>query len=102
MSSYSNEPPFDASMLVHFRERISAELVNRVNQEMVKKMLEVTSSQTAEKKIEELEKESNPPKNRGKLIIDATCAPGDISYPTDLELLNQAKIADRKNYRLSL
>jgi transposase, IS5 family len=91
MSSYSNEPPFDASMLVHFRERISAELVNRVNQEMVKKMLEVTSSQTAEKKIEELEKESNPPKNRGKLIIDATCAPGDISYPTDLELLNQAR-----------
>ncbi|GAA6624272.1 hypothetical protein NUACC26_100970 [Scytonema sp. NUACC26] len=35
MSSYSNEPPFDASMLVHFRERISAELVNKVNQEMV-------------------------------------------------------------------
>lgn len=32
MSSYSNEAPFDASMLVHFREKISADLVNRVNQ----------------------------------------------------------------------
>ncbi|BAY28699.1 transposase [Nostoc carneum NIES-2107] len=50
MSSYSNESPFDASMLVHFRSRISANLVNKVNQEMVKKMLETTSSQEAKKK----------------------------------------------------
>lgn len=91
MSSYSNEAPFDASMLVHFRERIRDELVNKVNQEMVKKMLEATSSQPTEKKTELPEKEENTPKNRGKLIIDATCAPGDISYPTDLELLNQAR-----------
>ncbi|QLE40891.1 IS5 family transposase (plasmid) [Nostoc sp. C052] len=91
MSSYSNETTFDASMLVHFRERISAELVNKVNQQMVKKMLETTSSQEAEKKTEESGKEGNKPKNRGKLILDATCAPSDISYPTDLELLNQAR-----------
>jgi transposase, IS5 family len=49
MSSYSNEAPFDASMLVHFSERISASLVNKVNQEMVKKMLLTTSSQATEK-----------------------------------------------------
>jgi IS5 family transposase len=91
ISSYSNEAPFDASMLVHFRERISADLVNRVNQETVKKMREITSSVSTEKKTEELEKEDNTPKNRGKLILDATCAPADISYPTDLELLNQAR-----------
>lgn len=29
--------------------------------------------------------------NRGKLILDATCAPADIRYPTDLGLLNQAR-----------
>ncbi|KYC34685.1 transposase [Scytonema hofmannii PCC 7110] len=91
MSYYSNEAPFDASMLVHFRERISVELVNKVNQEMVKKMLEATSSKLSEKKTESPEEEGETPKNRGKLIIDATCAPGDISYPTDLELLNQAR-----------
>ena len=34
MSSYINEAPFDASMLVHFRERISANVVNKVNQMM--------------------------------------------------------------------
>jgi transposase, IS5 family len=91
MSSYSNEAPFDASMLVHFRERISAELVNKVNQEMVKKMLEAASDELTEKKTAESEKEDNKPRNRGKLILDATCAPGDIAYPTDLELLNQAR-----------
>ena len=107
MSSYSNEAPFDASMLVQFRERISASFVNKVNQEMVKRMLETTSAQPTEKKIEEKEKEisesatrgahppltnlEGEPKNRGKLILDATCAPADISYPTDLGLLNQAR-----------
>ena len=44
MSSYSNKTPFDSSMLVHFRERIGVNLVNKVNQQMVKKMLEETSS----------------------------------------------------------
>ena len=81
-------------MLVHFRERISAELVSKVNQEMVKKMLEAASSIDTEKKTELPEKateQGNTPKNRGKLILDATCAPGDISYPTDLNLLNQAR-----------
>ncbi|MCC3556380.1 MAG: hypothetical protein JGK36_27450 [Microcoleus sp. PH2017_35_SFW_U_B] len=43
---------------------------------------------------EEVEKKSSDwsePKNQGKLILDATCAPADIKYPTDLGLLNQAR-----------
>lgn len=42
--SYINDTPFDASMLVHFRQRIGVELVNRINQEMVKKMLKDSST----------------------------------------------------------
>ena len=30
-------------------------------------------------------------KNRGKLVMDATVAPSDIKYPTDIELLNQRR-----------
>ena len=37
------------------------------------------------------EGERNESVNRGKLILDATCAPADIKYPTDLGLLNQAR-----------
>jgi len=29
--------------------------------------------------------------NRGKLILDATCAPADIRYPTDVSLLSEAR-----------
>lgn len=30
-------------------------------------------------------------KNKGKLIMDATVAPSDIKYPTDIDLLNQCR-----------
>jgi hypothetical protein len=32
-----------------------------------------------------------PEKHHGKLLLDATCAPADIKYPTDLSLLNEAR-----------
>ena len=37
--NYSNEAPFDASLLVKFRERITATLVNEVNQKMVEEAI---------------------------------------------------------------
>jgi hypothetical protein len=92
-SSYSNEIPFDPSLLVHFRQRISAELVNQVNREVVRRLREAVRSDGEKKNQEE---ESEPPKNQGKLILDATCAPADISYPTDLKLLNQARVYTEK------
>ena len=50
-SSYSNELPFDSSLLVHFRQRISLSLINKVNERMVKKMLEFTPSNPKKKRI---------------------------------------------------
>jgi hypothetical protein len=87
--AYSNEAPFEASMLVHFRERIGLELINKINRQMVKNQRESQGEENPGKKLEEEAK--NPRENRGKLILDASCAPGDISYPTDLNLLNQAR-----------
>ncbi|HEY9298651.1 MAG TPA: IS5 family transposase [Phormidium sp.] len=89
LSEYSNTAPFDASMLVHFRTRISAKLVNKVNQVMVKRMREATTEPSAENQTKS--DEVNERRNRGKLIADATCAPADITYPTDLKILNQAR-----------
>ncbi len=34
---------------------------------------------------------ANHSQNRGQLIVDATCAPADIRYPTDVSLLNEAR-----------
>jgi transposase, IS5 family len=58
-SSYSNEPPFDPSLLVHFRQRISPDLINKVNKRMVEKMREITPVKPEKKKIQTL-KMSHP------------------------------------------
>jgi hypothetical protein len=110
--SYSNEAPFDASMLVHFRQRISLDFINRVNERMVMKVEEMLNSPEEVKKPDEevkteaetevktevkteaeaeVKTEASESKNQGKLILDATCAPADIHYPTDLEILNEAR-----------
>ena len=77
-SAYSNEPRFEAAMLVHFRERITLELINKVNRFMVKNSREIKGEENTEKKLES--ETQSQPENRGKLILDASCAPADIKY----------------------
>ena len=48
-SSYSNEAPFDPSLLVHFRQRISVDIVNKINEEMVKRIRETADSESEKK-----------------------------------------------------
>ncbi len=90
LQSYQHSPPVDASMLVHFRKRIDGELINKINKEIVKR--EIDKSDKEVKKKDFLQEKGENIKNKGKLILDATCAPADIKYPTDLGILNQARI----------
>jgi hypothetical protein len=46
---YSNEAPYDASLLVRFRERINVNIVNPINQRMVKKIQEETEEESKKK-----------------------------------------------------
>jgi hypothetical protein len=39
LSEYSNRAPFDASMMTHFRQRLSLEVVNQVNEAVVQAVL---------------------------------------------------------------
>ena len=55
MSNYSNEAPFEASMMVYFRERIGIDLVNKIHQKIVKNFQE---------KIEKEEEQGNKKKRR--------------------------------------
>ncbi|MEM7067232.1 MAG: IS5 family transposase [Cyanobacteria bacterium P01_B01_bin.77] len=93
---YSDTPPFDASMLVHFRKRISFELVSEVNESVVQADMPPSpqiSPPPKETASESDDDDSEPPEsnNQGQLIVDASCAPADIRYPTDLDLLNEAR-----------
>ncbi|BAY06690.1 transposase (plasmid) [Anabaena cylindrica PCC 7122] len=51
LNSYSNKAPFEASMLVHFRQRIDIELVNKMNRSMVNNNQDKISEEETEKKL---------------------------------------------------
>ncbi|MCT7992169.1 IS5 family transposase [Laspinema olomoucense] len=87
-NSYQNEAPFDPSMMVHFRKRITPDLLQKINRRIVQKSLGFKPEDPSPKKLEEAEKQKE---NRGRLLMDATVSPADIKYPTDVELLNQAR-----------
>ena len=78
-------------MMVHFRQRISAGVIQELTKKMVKKAIE-EKEECSEKKSEE----ESEPGNRGKLLLDATVGPADIKYPTDVGLLNEVrKVTER-------
>ncbi len=83
LSEYQGKQPFDSTMMVYFRKRVKPEMLEEVNDALF-----------AEKKAkkEKGNKKDDDPKNKGKLLMDATCAPADIKYPTDLNLLDEARM----------
>jgi len=81
---YKDEEPFHPTMFVHFRKRISKEMLGKINESVHKKTTSKNSS-------DDNDDHDSPPGNKGKLLVDATCAPADITFPTDLKLLNKAR-----------
>jgi IS5 family transposase len=86
---YSEEQPFDPSMMVHFRKRFTLEDLTHFQEELKGRL------DTIEKK--DREEEGNGGSggegggNQGKLLVDATVTPADIRFPTDMSLLNEAR-----------
>lgn len=92
-SSFSNEPPFDDSLMTDFRKRLGIDQINAINERIVMLKAEFDSQkehQSVQDKPED--KDDNfCGGNKGKLIMDATACPQDIAYPTDLDLLSDAR-----------
>lgn len=104
---YTIEAPFDASTLVHFRKRLSAEMLKAINERIALQGLARSEKTTQEEKQvppstppspSPISHEAAPPEvqegpkpPQGKLLMDATCAPEDIRFPNDLGLLNEAR-----------
>jgi len=108
-SSFSDEEPFDPSLFVEFRKRLGIEQINAINE----KILHMANQKTEEAITKQQDPPASPPAavveadassvpdvtmpepilvtHEGKLIVDATACPQDISYPTDLNLLNDSR-----------
>jgi hypothetical protein len=84
-TSFSDEEPFDASLFVEFRKRLGIEQINAINEKILGLNLEQKDKEDKD------ENNNEPPENEGTLILDATACPQDIAYPTDLNLLNDAR-----------
>ena len=85
---YSDESPFDPSLMVTFRKRFDKESLAKINDAIV---LKARSSQEQKKDTDSRSDDNDSRPNAGKLMMDATCTPADITYPTDLKLLNEAR-----------
>lgn len=111
-SSFSPEIPFDPSLFVEFRKRLGIDQINKINEQILG-LSNASSSKLSDSNNdsnvsdEKPDHDSNPEADdseidkftetgsaithKGKLITDATACPQDIAYPTDLNLLNDAR-----------
>lgn len=116
-SSFNNEAPFDASLFVDIRKRLSLEVTTAISELVLKHHIEqfekedVREVKRAVSQNKEDASNSEPVNddivikddptrvavedkeitNNGTLLMDATVAPQNITYPTDLKLLNAAR-----------
>lgn len=77
--------PFDPSLMVYFRKRLTPELLGEIN----KMILSTVRKETPH----EDDDDRGNGGNRGTMMVDATCAPSNIRCPQDASLLNE----DREN-----
>lgn len=92
-------PPFHHSLMTHFRKRLNANVLQEINEWIAVESAKqeenrddddsTPSTGNASKRKRSMRSEEDP--NQGTLLLDATCAPADIAYPTDITLLNDAR-----------
>lgn len=106
LEEFTQERPFDASLMVDFRKRFGAGGIQRMAEAIALASIQEAGPENAaplddapqtptdeegpSQKASSVEHSKEEP-NRGQLIADASCAPADIRYPTDVILLNEAR-----------
>lgn len=98
LSAFTTEKIFDPSLFVTLRKRMGADVFEAMNQAILDlaqrsqrtKGKPMTQGQ-AEDQDQDQGQEPPSPSHKGMLKIDATVAPQKIAFPTDLNLLNQAR-----------
>jgi hypothetical protein len=118
---FTQTVPFDPSSMVHFRKRFTPDMIAGVNEKIIGRAAEAGKECGGEENFEETngtetkpDGSGHPPASgltavsqqipsevltapgtdvplKGTMIVDATCAPVNIKYPTDTDILNKAR-----------
>jgi len=95
---FTHKAPFDASTITLFRQRTTPQMLARLNDYIIglkgrdkKDDKPPEAPPSAGGGVAKENREIAQRKNKGTLIVDATCAPQGIRYPTDMSLLNEAR-----------
>ena len=100
LPGYEYKAPFVPSLLVEFRKRLDENVLAEINEMIAAYNNPDDSSDddsngggnSADNTNTENDKQlACEPENEGTLILDATCAPQNIAYPQDINLLNEAR-----------
>ena len=96
LQQFQHDAPFSASSMSRFRQRITPEMLAWVNDYVTGRPEEKDDSDNGKSggQSDGQSDEQKPEKNanEGTLILDATCAPQNIRFPTDVSLLNEARL----------
>lgn len=95
LPGYTDEIPFVPSLLVEFRKRLTEKVLTEINEMIIEYNSpdenDPTDGSGFGKDSDSSEDKPQEEVPKGTLILDATCAPQNISYPQDVNLLNEAR-----------
>lgn len=94
LSEFTWIPPFDSSKMVFFRQRFPPAAMAKINEAIIGagKGTLPPSAPTDSDRQDSPDQKSN----EGTLLLDATCAPANVRFPTDAGLLNDAREASEQ------
>ena len=93
LMAYQDEAPFHHSLLTTFRKRFTHASLGTINEAIARLIADAQPAKAAPPHTDRTDAkgEAEPAPPKGQLLLDATCVPADIKYPTDLNLLNDAR-----------
>ena len=91
LPGFQNEPPYVPSLLVEFRKRLNDEIMTEINEMIIAFNSPDDPGPGNGGGSGSDDVTPDQPENSGTIILDATCAPQNISYPQDVNLLNEVR-----------
>lgn len=99
LQEFTHEPIFDPSLFVTLRKRLGTEAFDQFSQKFIERVNSIEQERKKASTGGKNQKRGSKPQsdqekgscNQGQLLLDAVVAPQEIKFPTDLDLLNEAR-----------